>query len=649
MSKNVFFLIKTLRPWRSLRLGEKKKKITITRKKEKYQTKSSWCSFGSWLIFSLFLSINISAQPHHIAGGRNDSQAAQQYVQWIEQAMNEGRLNEAYTALERVMDFSNVSSDISYLAAVVRTSFLYESETRHTVLETLNTAIDTNRWVNYNNNLALLLKAEHLVAMREYTAALACIEQIAVSPHSLAADAAMLRLLAFRGLAANGDVSALVQFRSLVLNAFDRFPRDPRPLRIFFGFANNRYPQFSNQLSAGDIELMELALRRLPFLLEIDPELAWMAAPFIRNLDDARRLVASYRAGGISNIQNRDFFPHPASIPVAIYLGLMTDNGAADELFAGNRGINNPFPAGIKNTVFVSSGSPVLFKNIIEDVFNLLRSEDGREYFTLKLLEFTGAVITDNDYDGYIESFTLYQDGIIRKYAFDRNQDTLFDLTVIFDTNGIPVSALSPVAGQESFANVYWERFPSVQRITFNNEEFTFSPADFHFAPLTFMELGGARNKTGILYPVILDRSFALSYRSLISSCSTFTRPGVEFDGAIETFYMERGFPVQAVQVLNGNKVSITEFERGEPVIQHIDLDLDGRMETVRRFRSLSADELSRGWQFFNYRSLLASSESDWSGDGRHKTKEVYLGDGSVVYYYDMDGSGEFNYSRTGN
>jgi hypothetical protein len=48
----------------------------------------------------------------------------------------------------------------------------------------------------------------------------------------------------------------------------------------------------------------------------------------------------------------------------------------------------------------------------------------------------------------------------------------------------------------------------------------------------------------------------------------------------------------------------------------------------------------------FNYRALIASSESDWTGEGRFLTGEVYLQDGSVVYLWDMDGSGSMNFSE---
>ena len=113
---------------------------------------------------------------------------------------------------------------------------------------------------------------------------------------------------------------------------------------------------------------------------------------------------------------------------------------------------------------------------------------------------------------------------------------------------------------------------------------------------------------------------------------------------------MERGIPLQAEEkpygeILEGGTYSVTQFENGFPVIQHIDLDLDGRKETIRRFRRPPPG----AWDFLEYRRLIASSESDWSGDGRYITKEVYRQDGSVVYSFDIDGSGELNYSETRN
>jgi hypothetical protein len=591
---------------------------------------------GSWLIILfLFTVLNIYAQVQHIPGGRDDSEVALQYLNWIQQAIDEERWDDAAAALIRVSDFENVSSDISYLQAITNNHFRAD---RIIIVNNLENAIETNRWVIYNENHALLLKAEMLIAMREYFNALAYLNRIgereeAASDPQMRADMAMLRLLALRGIA---SIQSLEQFRSQLLIAMDRFPRDPRPLRILFEYARNRMPEPSD-LPQSDINLLELALRRLPFLLEADPELAWMAAPFMRYIEAAQRLVASYRAGGIPHIQNRDFMPHPGSIPVALNLGLIGDFEAAQELFSGSRGFNNPLPP-----EFVPDGNPVLDKRIIVDTYNLLRSDEGRIFFTQRLLSFTGTIFTDDDNDGYINSRTYYRSGLIQGFALDRLQNRVFDLQISM-VGGVPSSARVRLSGQSIFADINWERYPAVEQVTLGNEIFQFGPMDFQYAPVSFTEIGGGNNLNGILFPV--PDTIDLTRRTLLSFCSSLSRPSPEIDGAIETIYMNRGVILQAVETLDGRQVSVTEFERGLPVIQYIDLDLDGRMETIRRFRSPPHNYEQQ--DLLDYRRLIASSESDWFGNGRHMTKEVYLEDGSIVYYFDMEGTGEWTYLET--
>jgi hypothetical protein len=577
-----------------------------------------------FILSAVIVSSGLYAQPQHSIEGWGDAEAAQRYVDWVQQAIDEERWDEALTAIERAADFANVSSDISYLLAVARSR---NGKGGISVVEALDMALETNHWVSYSENHALLLKAEQLVAMREYLNALSVLEQTVES-----ADAAKLRLLAFRGLALGNapdydHVQALTRFRSLLLNAMDRYPRDTWPVRIFFEYARNRNPQPSD-LAASDINLLELVLRRLPFLLEADPELAWVAAPFIRNTEDARRLVASYRSGGLTN--REDFRPGGGSIPPALNLGLISDSDAVEEMFAGA----------------AETDDPVIYKDLIIDVYNFLRGEEGRELLTQRLLSYTGFILCDDDKDGYVDACAYYSSGVIQNYILS-NQSGISDLGIIFSADGIPVFALVLVTGRGSQAQIRWERYPSVEQAVLDGETFQFRPADFQFAPITFVELGGSQNLAGLDFPVPSYQYMNITGRALISFCSSLSRPSAEIDGAVETFFMERGVLLRAVETLNGEQVSVTEFERGLPVIQRIDLDLDGRMETIRRFRRPPRDYF---WSDqFDYRRLISSSESDWSGDGRHMTREVYRLDGSVVYEWDMDGSGVMNYSEQGN
>ena len=574
-----------------------------------------------FFIFNVFI-VNVRGQDIP----RGDEQIARQYIEWSLEAIKEDRWSDALSALELAADFADVSSDVSFLLAVARS---HENKSRTSVVEALDRAIEIKRWEKYGENEALLLKTEQLVAMRRYNDAFECLAGLAEPSPEKNNDAAVLRLLALRGQAADkNDAQIFALFRSLVLVTMDRFPRDPRPLRVFFEYARNRKPEPSD-LPESDINLLNIALRRLPMLLETDPSLAWMAAPFIRDTEYARRLTSSYRAGSLFREKPENFRPEQASIPAALHLGLIDDSMAVEELFTGQ-------------------DSAVLDRNVIEQVYKLLRSEEGRELFTQKILSFTGVIETDDDFDRYADSRAQVSSGVIRQIAFDTEQNNLFDFIIAFGADGVPVSAMAHVAGYKEKAAVKWERYPFVENVTLGREEFQYGPADFNYAPVEFSQIGGSDNLAGLSFPFPLYRNIPLAYRTFIIFCSSFSRPSVEFKGGRETFFMERGVPLMAVETVSGGKMdgknaSVTEFQNGLPVVQRLDLDLDGRMETERRFRRPQGD-----FSPLDYRSLIASSLSDWSGDGKNKTGELYLPDGSVVYSWDMDGSGEMNYSETG-
>ena len=589
---------------------------------------------GSLLVLLfVFLAPCLRAQPS------DDSLVALRYSEWAKLAMDAGRWSEALAALERAADFSSVSSDISYQLALARSR---EGKSRGSVVEALNRAIEVNRWVIYNENLASLLKAEQFIATRAFSSALSILDNVIEN-----SDSACLRLLAYKGLISGSGIStyntdaALESFRALTLSAMNRFSRDPRPLRIFFQYARERYPEQSD-MSPTDINLLDLAIRRLPFLLESDSELAWMAAPFMRDTEDARRLIASYRAGGIPNIRNRDFYPSPRSIPVALYLGLIDDARAVEELFSGSRGFNSPLPSGV-----IGDGYPVLDLDVVTEVYRHLREEKGRFLFTEKLLNFSGRIISDDDNDTFIDSIAYYRSGGVYEFILDKDQDNVPELKVKF-LAGVPVSAEYLALGQSSRAEIVWERYPSVKSAVLAEENFSFRPADFQYAPVSFIVLGGSGTQAGVSYP-ILSRHPDLTRVTLVSSSSSVSRASIEFPGAIEQIFLEKAIPIRAFERLGDQYVSFTEFERGIPVIQYLDLDIDGKMETIRRFHRPPQDQIlpANIYEKFYYHSLIASSESDWTGEGRYKTGELYPGDGSVVYLWDIDGGGVMNYSET--
>jgi hypothetical protein len=67
----------------------------------------------------------------------------------------------------------------------------------------------------------------------------------------------------------------------------------------------------------------------------------------------------------------------------------------------------------------------------------------------------------------------------------------------------------------------------------------------------------------------------------------------------MEVVELNQGIPVRAREYAGDLMVSETEFLRGRPQLQRLDLDLDGRIDTVRRFsRNYRAAELEELWDY---------------------------------------------------
>jgi hypothetical protein len=563
------------------------------------------------------------------------SAAADSYVRWAEEALAAGRWAEALAGLERGADYADLSSDISYLLALARSR---NNKPRGAVLEALARALEARRWNRYSPEQALLLETETLIALRNFSGALGILARIPAG-----ADSAVLRLRALRGLADNEKE----EFYRAMEEALEQYPRDPRPALIFFEYAAGKNPE------GKDLALMDLVLRRLPYLTETEARLAFMAAPFVKDREEARRLLEAYR--GIHR-------PLPESVPVSLSLGLIDGIGAAEELFS-------PPDSG--------AGETLIDRDLIQAVFNLLDDDDSRSFFRQKLFRFSGFITADEDQDGIPESRARYREGVVREYAWDSDQDGLAELKVFFDAGGLPQwaeqtalpespeSAAIPGGAGPAFmepealpgsgvfalplgdedrtrALIFWERYPGVLYSELEGLTYIPAPGDFLFSPLRFIPLAEREPDPGLLYPVCEPRG--ISRRTLAFSSKTIRRPSGEFEGAAEWIDLNRGVPLRAVEILEGRPVSITEFSRGRPLTQRIDLDLDGRMETLRHFQ----EGPEEGGEYLpEYKKSIRLSESDWDGDGVYETGELYLSDGTIVYSWDVDGDGIREYSET--
>jgi antitoxin component YwqK of YwqJK toxin-antitoxin module len=123
------------------------------------------------------------------------------------------------------------------------------------------------------------------------------------------------------------------------------------------------------------------------------------------------------------------------------------------------------------------------------------------------------------------------------------------------------------------------------------------------------------------------DAVGVITERSLLSFSNILEQPSPDFPGETERIELSGGIPVRSTVYVNGKKVSETEFRSGRPHIQYLDLDMDGRMETRRRY---DPD--------VPYRILI--TESDWNGDGTYEYAETLQSDGSIIKSWDFNRDG---------
>jgi tetratricopeptide (TPR) repeat protein len=545
-----------------------------------------------------------------------DAAIARRYIEWALAEMAAGRNAQALSALERGADYGDSSSDISYLLAVLRA---VTGKSRLDRLDACRRALETRRWERYTPEDALFLEASTLLELRRFEEVLQVLEKCSPSRYET---------LFFSLCALSGIEKAEDRYIAAMKQIMDAFPRETAPVRFLFEDAG----RFSREGQEKLRPLVDLAIRRLPLLIGDDPELAYLAAPYLRDKEEARRYVGSYRA------ESKQV--NPASLPAALNLGLVDGRRAVEELFVPQVPQDNSalsFPAPYK-----ASGSPLtLERNLIVNVNRLLRSEEERSYLRRNLLQFTGVIVENGSdfsyyhshrYSRMVETWTVYRNGMIYEYGYDSDWDGEADLVITFlqgvptfadvilaeDNNASFVSPLNKTNRRK--ARIRWERYPSVLDTELEGKRFIPRPMDFFFTPVHFAPLvygGSDYPRRGTVQPVLTERTF-MSYANILE------QPSDIFKGGTERVELTDGIPVKSTVTVNGKKVSEKTYQLGRPLIEYLDMDMDGRMETIRRYDQEG----------------LLSTESDWDGDGLYEYAEIRQKDGTIKKFWDFDKDG---------
>ncbi|MDR2509594.1 MAG: hypothetical protein LBC77_03000 [Spirochaetaceae bacterium] len=452
----------------------------------------------------------------------------------------------AETFLIRAQDWAADSSDLSFELARVREEL---KRPRRSIIAALDRALSAKYWTRRSENEALLAKSEQLLALMDYYGTLSLLER--------AEDSAEKERAVLKALSALKRDSA---FRTRFREAQARYGEE------FFDIALD-WAAGIERPTEEDRALIDDVVRRV-MRSERHSALLYRAAPFIYDTALARGLLsAAY--------MSKNLPPPVETLPAMLNLGVIGEEAAIDILFSAKK--------------------PVLDEGILRSVYMLLRTEEARILFEREIAAFTGGISRDKNKDGIYDALTIYSYGLPVRVDYDGKQEREVKASVKF-TAGEPAEA---ILGEFTLD---YGIYPAVEKASEQNTAFYFIPDTFFYAPVHFERLAGEDSP---LYPVFDEGASPVNAKMLYAFAYVVERPSVEFSGAVEELRLVNGVVISAVERFDGRRVSQTIYKDGRPLRQNADLDLDGRLETIRYFVQNDTGETE-----------IDYIEVDWTGNG---------------------------------
>ncbi|MDR0527159.1 MAG: hypothetical protein LBG79_05035 [Spirochaetaceae bacterium] len=488
------------------------------------------CGFAAVFIFALGLSFAEAEEPPN-------AELSEYYYRYFPRVLRDDGLEAAERFLLRASDYEAVLSDLSLELARVEDEL---GRPRAQVIATIEKAISAKRWRRHSESGARLLKARLLNELCDYYAALYELERVGES-----AERERLALAALLGLRRNSA------FRPRAIEALISYPEDQAIQALVF-----KYAAILQRRSDADISLVEALAKRICANMEAG-DVIFEAAKYLSDVESARRILSSHIA--------RKGQPPREALPVLLNLGVYNEETAIENLFYNNKNSAAPVPV-----------------ELLREVYSLLRNDNSRDYFMDRLLSLNGVLGEDRNKDGIFELLADYEAGMCRRVRIDAAQSRGAPL-ILNCKAGITLDA------EAGGYHLIYDAYPSVIRADSPQASFYFLPDEFFAAPVSFQPLFEI---DGILFPERNEEFGVLTERILYASARRVVRPSAEFKGALEELKLLNGVIVKAEEKLAGNLVSETFYRNGTPLYQRADTDLDGRLETIRRFALNSRGEL---------------------------------------------------------
>jgi hypothetical protein len=131
---------------------------------------------------------------------------------------------------------------------------------------------------------------------------------------------------------------------------------------------------------------------------------------------------------------------------------------------------------------------------------------------------------------------------------------------------------------------------------------------DFFYAPVRFEYLFAGAT----IFPEYESSDDKLSEKILTTNAYIIERDSREFSGAREQIKLIDGIIISSQETIDGVIISQTDYDNGRAVMQKVDTDLDGKMETLRFLEERAADADGKITE-------ITHIKSDWDGDGTYE------------------------------
>ena len=539
--------------------------------------------------------------------GTGDAAIAHAYFDEARQRADEGDWSGASPLLAAAEEIDAGDSDVRYLSALASIqngSYIGKS------LGELDAALAADRFTYYHRDDAVSLRCELLIRSGRYAEALTVLRDLPVD-----ADTLWMRCRAFEG---RGDTSS---FDAELRTALRLYPDDPRFPRVFLESLDDS--SRSAPRSAEEAALGETILARLQRYTTLDPELPVLAAPIMPDQRERRDAVLAYRSAGGSSAR--------ASL-LALDYGLVDQKTASDELFSGR------YPLKLAD---------------IKAALALARSGADRDIVSAGLDAYTGPLVIRKG-GGVTETAELKAGRAVswsRSYDDERGHIS-YELELADEE---PARLVVSIPGTE--IRVTYSKYPYCSNLAFSEggatTDYRFDPDNFFFAPVKMRSVlgSGAGERFVPTYsdaPLPTERACAAAALEISVSSGDSRR--------VTT--LDRGIPLERVTWKSGRLYAVLSYKRGQPQIERVDADGDGRFETERVYATGEDGKArvewilidTKGTGIFDYREQTVfpfRKEWDFDHNGSVDAVQFQRKDGSIVREFSTHMDGTFDETMT--